>query len=174
MTLPSTTSRGLFAKARIRRSSRVSRSSGAGRVTGFGSMVGSAYARGVPATHNHGTDDRPNLSRTIACEPDVAESINGLRSRDVAGRRRAIERISDAGRTGIRSDAHISDATSLVPRLLHVDELDVEHKRGVRRDHRREPAFPVSEMWWNGELTLAADLHPHNALVPSLDDHPFA
>src|SRR5690242_12581214 len=55
--------------------------------------------------------------------------------------------------------------------LLHPEQFDVEHQRGIRGN---EPAAyaarTIAERGRNDQRALAADLHRGNAFVPALDD----
>src|SRR5436190_13740730 len=53
---------------------------------------------------------------------------------------------------------------------LHVEQLDVEHQRGVGRDHATGAARAIAERGRNDEGALAADLHGGDALVPAGND----
>src|SRR5882672_7717154 len=53
--------------------------------------------------------------------------------------------------------------------LTNFEQLDFENQRGVGRDHAAGAASAVAELGRDGELALAADLHPGHALVPALD-----
>src|SRR5262249_11054062 len=51
--------------------------------------------------------------------------------------------------------------------LRHVEELDVEHQRRVRREHAPGAARTISELGGNDQRSLAAHLHSGNTLIPS-------
>src|SRR4051794_17909953 len=54
-------------------------------------------------------------------------------------------------------------------RSTDAEQLDVEHERGVGRDHAACPAAAVAERRRNDERALAANLHAGDALVPAGD-----
>src|SRR6266851_1632314 len=56
--------------------------------------------------------------------------------------------------------------------LLHAEQLDIEHQRGVRWDHPAGAARAIAEFGRDDQGALAADLHAGDALVPALDDLP--
>src|SRR6266496_1083848 len=58
--------------------------------------------------------------------------------------------------------------------LLHAEQLDIEHQRGVGRDRPAGAARAVAEIGRDDEGALAADFHPGDALIPALDDLPRA
>src|SRR6516162_10913141 len=55
------------------------------------------------------------------------------------------------------------------PSALHVEQLDVEDQRRVRRNDAAGAACAVAERGRNDQRALAADLHGGNALVPAGD-----
>src|ERR1700710_1803275 len=61
-------------------------------------------------------------------------------------------------------------ARAAVEHLVHGEQLDLEDQRGLAGDLGRLALVAVGEARGDGELALAADLHPHRALVPALDD----
>src|SRR5438309_2296263 len=58
----------------------------------------------------------------------------------------------------------------LLPHARQPDQLDVKDQRRVRRDLRRAAGRAVPEVAGDRQLALLADLHPHDAFVPPLDD----
>ena len=56
--------------------------------------------------------------------------------------------------------------------LLHAEQLDVEHQRGVGRDHPAGAARAIAELGRDDQGALAADLHSGDPLVPAADDLP--
>src|SRR5258706_4494736 len=54
--------------------------------------------------------------------------------------------------------------------LLHAEEFDFKHQRGVRRNHAARASFAVAEAGGDRELANSAHLHSRDALVPALDD----
>src|SRR5688572_14468502 len=59
------------------------------------------------------------------------------------------------------------------PPLLHIEQLDLENQRCVRRNHPAGAPRAIAELGRDDEHALAADLHAGHALVPALD-HPAA
>ena len=57
-------------------------------------------------------------------------------------------------------------------RLLHPDQLDLEHQRGARREDAPRPALTVGQLGQDDQLGLPADPDQGNALLPALDDPP--
>src|SRR6188768_972760 len=53
--------------------------------------------------------------------------------------------------------------------LLHSEQLHLEHQGRVRGNDRRITIGAVGQRRRHPELALAADLHAHHALVPTLD-----
>src|SRR6267154_4067845 len=54
-------------------------------------------------------------------------------------------------------------------RLLHRQQFDIEHQRGVRRNEAAGAARAVTQCGRNDQGALAADLHRGDALVPAGD-----
>src|SRR5688572_33072857 len=54
-------------------------------------------------------------------------------------------------------------------RLLDLEELDLEHQRGVRRDHAAGAAGAVTHRRRNRQDACAADLHACDAFIPAGD-----
>src|SRR5262245_880417 len=52
----------------------------------------------------------------------------------------------------------------------HIQKLDVEDERRVRRNHASGSLCSIPECGRNGERTLSADLHASNTLVPARND----
>src|SRR4029079_10644598 len=52
-------------------------------------------------------------------------------------------------------------------RLLHRQQFDIEHQRGVRRDDAASATRPVTERGRNDQRALAADVHRTDAFVPT-------
>src|SRR6185312_6302406 len=60
--------------------------------------------------------------------------------------------------------------------LVRIDlqQLELEHQRGIGRDHAAGAASAVAEFGGNQQGALAAHVHAGHALVPTLDDHALA
>src|SRR6476469_4571933 len=54
-----------------------------------------------------------------------------------------------------------------VRRLLHRQQFDIEHQRGVRGDDAASATRPVTERRRNDQRALAADVHRTDAFVPA-------
>src|SRR5262249_36217817 len=75
----------------------------------------------------------------------------------------------------IVEDRDLHDALPrLCARLLHRQQLDIEHQRRVRRNDAAGAARAVTERGWNDQRALATDLHGTDALVPAGDHLPLA
>src|SRR4029077_15555353 len=59
-------------------------------------------------------------------------------------------------------------------RRRHREQLDFEDERGAGWDDATGTAISVPKVRRNHELSLSADAHRADALVPALDDAPFA
>ena len=57
---------------------------------------------------------------------------------------------------------------------MHVEELDVEHQRGSRRDIRRCASGTISQIRRYDQLAPSAHPHPRHPFIPSRDDLPPA
>src|SRR5688500_7912896 len=57
--------------------------------------------------------------------------------------------------------------------LLHIQQLDFENQRRIRRNHPAGAPRAIAELGRDDEQALASDLHAGHALVPALD-HPAA
>ena len=90
-------------------------------------------------------------------------------------------RVSDSPllvKTCVRSVAHklISKFTKVhlwdkrVYSLSEVNDLDIKHERGVRRDNTSSAAGAVGVVGWACQPSPLAFLELHNAFVPSSDD----
>src|SRR5262245_2048644 len=55
------------------------------------------------------------------------------------------------------------------PRSIHLQQLDLEDQRRVRRDDVPRPALAVPEARRDDQLSLPAHFHPLQALLPTLD-----
>src|SRR4051812_21594111 len=52
---------------------------------------------------------------------------------------------------------------------IHLQELDIEHQRGVGRDDAPGAAGAIAEIGRDDQGALAADFHAGDTLVPTLD-----
>src|SRR5690606_21447818 len=59
-------------------------------------------------------------------------------------------------------------------RAAELDQLDVEHERGVRRNVVAEAALAVAELRRDEQQPPAADSHAGYALIPAIDHAPGA
>ena len=53
---------------------------------------------------------------------------------------------------------------------LEVEQLDIKHQGGVRRDAAGDSLGAVAHVWADGKLGSLAPGHLGNALVPASDD----
>ena len=53
---------------------------------------------------------------------------------------------------------------------LEVEQLDIKHQGGVRRDAAGDSLGTVAHIWADGKLGSLAPRHLGNALVPASDD----
>src|SRR4051812_18564605 len=92
-------------------------------------------------------------------------------------RRAALSRVGGEGAittlrcAALSLAARASDAIRLT---LHVEQLDFEDQRRIRRDDAGGAAGAVAELGRDDERALAADLHCGHAFIPARDDalHP--
>src|SRR6516164_8162079 len=76
---------------------------------------------------------------------------------------------------GHREEASATSSLEVKPfRLFHVDQLDIENQRRVRRDDAARAPCAVAHLRRDDQGALPSDAHAGYALVPALDDAALA
>ena len=125
-----------------------------------------AFSEGTAAQAMHigpFSEEGPTIQRmqTIRKAPrDIPERYQKSRSQKMEDRRQATDDLTTfcAALAGVPPDS-----------LFEIDQLDLEHEKGVRGYGARVPSLPVPELGRDDEGSFFAFLHREEGFVPPLD-----
>jgi hypothetical protein len=62
--------------------------------------------------------------------------------------------------------------THVSAQLSDTEQLNIEDQGGIRWNHAASALCAITELGWDGQLSLPSHFHTLDALIPSFDDSP--